>query len=80
LKDLADLPRVEDMAESLGIESSLLVERSPTEEQLPLSEPEAEPAAEESEIADADAADANEDATGDVDDDRSDEEPEPSVH
>ena len=40
LKDLSDLPRVEDMAESLGIESNLLVEQVPPEEQLPLSEPE----------------------------------------
>ena len=40
LKDLNDLPRVEDMAESLGIESSLLVERETPEEQMPLSEPE----------------------------------------
>jgi segregation and condensation protein B len=40
LKDLSDLPKVEDMAESLGIESSLLVEQTPPEEQLPLSEPE----------------------------------------
>ena len=40
LKDLSDLPRVEDMAESLGIESSLLVEQEAPEEQLPLSEPE----------------------------------------
>lgn len=39
LKDLGDLPKVEDMAESLGIESSLLVEQIPPEEQLPLSEP-----------------------------------------
>ncbi|MGC4082337.1 MAG: SMC-Scp complex subunit ScpB [Vicinamibacterales bacterium] len=39
LKDLSDLPKVEDMAESLGIESSLLVEQTPPEEQLPLSEP-----------------------------------------
>ena len=39
LKDLSDLPKVEDMAESLGIESSLLVEQAPPEEQLPLSEP-----------------------------------------
>ncbi len=43
LKDLSDLPRVEDMAESLGIESSLLVEQDALEEQLPLSEPEVEP-------------------------------------
>jgi len=40
LKDLADLPKVEDMAESLGIESRLLIEQTPPEEQLPLSEPE----------------------------------------
>jgi segregation and condensation protein B len=39
LKDLADLPKVEDMAESLGIDSPLLVEQMPPEEQLPLSEP-----------------------------------------
>ena len=39
LKDLSDLPKVEDMAESLGIESRLLVEQTPAEEQLPLSEP-----------------------------------------
>jgi segregation and condensation protein B len=42
LKDLGDLPKVEDMAESLGIESTLLVEQTPPEEQLPLSEPEAD--------------------------------------
>jgi segregation and condensation protein B len=42
LKDLSDLPKVEDMAESLGIESTLLVEQTPPEEQLPLSEPEAD--------------------------------------
>ncbi|MGE0448639.1 MAG: SMC-Scp complex subunit ScpB [Vicinamibacterales bacterium] len=35
LKDLADLPRVEDMAESLGIETGLL-ERAQAEEQLAL--------------------------------------------
>jgi len=40
LKDLSDLPKVKDMAESLGIESNLLVEQTPPEEQLPLSEPE----------------------------------------
>jgi segregation and condensation protein B len=39
LNDLADLPKVEDMAEALGIEGSLLVERLPTEDQLPLEEP-----------------------------------------
>ena len=42
LKDLGDLPKVEDMAEALGIEGGLLVEQMPAEEQLPLSEPDAE--------------------------------------
>jgi segregation and condensation protein B len=42
LNDLGDLPKIEDMAESLGIDSSVLIERTPTEEQLPLSEPESE--------------------------------------
>jgi segregation and condensation protein B len=40
LNDLADLPKVEDMAEALGIDSPLLVEQTPTEEALPLAEPE----------------------------------------
>src|SRR5262245_13008148 len=40
LNDLGDLPKVEDMAEALGIEHPLLVEQAPLEEQLPLSEPE----------------------------------------
>jgi segregation and condensation protein B len=40
LNDLADLPKVEDMAEALGFEPpALLVEQSPTEERLPLDEP-----------------------------------------
>lgn len=70
LKDLSDLPRVEDMAESLGIESSLLVEVTPPEEQLPLSEP------------DTDAGSYSEagsdpfDAPAEIEDD----EPGPSVH
>ena len=42
LNDLSDLPKVEDMAEALGIESPLLVEQAPLEEQLPLVEPEGE--------------------------------------
>ena len=42
LNDLADLPKVEDMAEALGIETPLLVERAPSEDQLPLDEPEIE--------------------------------------
>jgi segregation and condensation protein B len=40
LNDLSDLPKVEDMAEALGIETPLLVEQAPTEEALPLDEPE----------------------------------------
>ena len=43
LNDLRDLPKIEDMAEALGIEAPLLVEQSPSEEALPLEEPE-EPA------------------------------------
>ena len=38
LNDLTDLPKVEDMAEALGLES-ILVERTPSEEMLPLDEP-----------------------------------------
>jgi segregation and condensation protein B len=43
LKDLGDLPKIEEMAESLGIERTLLVEQTPTEDQLPLSEADSEP-------------------------------------
>jgi segregation and condensation protein B len=39
LNDLSDLPRIEDMAEALGIETPLLVERVPPEDMLPLEEP-----------------------------------------
>ena len=39
LNDLNDLPKVEDMAEALGIETPILVERAPSEDQLPLEEP-----------------------------------------
>ena len=49
LNDLSDLPKVEDMAEALGIEHPLLVEQAPLEEQLPLSEPEEEEAEHEGE-------------------------------
>src|SRR5207302_2129926 len=42
LNDLKDLPEVEDMAEALGLDSPVLVERTPREEELPLSEPEPE--------------------------------------
>ncbi len=40
LNELGDLPKVEDMAEALGIDAPLLVERSPAEDALPLEEPE----------------------------------------
>src|SRR5689334_16706130 len=43
LNDLTDLPKVEDMAEALGIEGTLLVERTPADDELPLDEPEVEP-------------------------------------
>src|SRR5919109_4837291 len=39
LNDLTDLPRVEDMAEALGLEAPILVEQTMREEDLPLSEP-----------------------------------------
>jgi segregation and condensation protein B len=39
LNDLADLPKVEDMAEALGLDAPILVEHTPREEELPLSEP-----------------------------------------
>ncbi len=42
LNDLTDLPKVEDMAEALGLEGPLLIERTPSEEMLPLDEPEEE--------------------------------------
>jgi segregation and condensation protein B len=47
LNDLSDLPKVEDMAEALGFEPPALVERTPSEELLPLDEPEAEAARKE---------------------------------
>ena len=43
LNDLSDLQKVEDMADALGFEPpALLVERTPSEESLPLDEPEDE--------------------------------------
>jgi segregation and condensation protein B len=42
LNDLTDLPRVEDMAEALGLDAPILTERTPSEEMLPLDEPEDE--------------------------------------
>ena len=42
LKDLTDLPKIEDMAEALGFDPpALLIEQAPSEETLPLEEPEA---------------------------------------
>src|SRR5438477_5131738 len=46
LNDLTDLPKIEDMAEALGIETPLLVEQRLPEDELPLEEP--DPDAEES--------------------------------
>ena len=40
LNDLTDLPKVEDMAEALGLDAPILIEQSPSEEMLPLEEPE----------------------------------------
>src|SRR6266513_3890582 len=42
LNDLNELPKVEDMAEALGFEPPLLVERTPSEDLLPLEEPDSE--------------------------------------
>jgi len=39
LNDISELPKVEDMAEAFGFEPPLLVERTPSEEMLPLDEP-----------------------------------------
>jgi segregation and condensation protein B len=38
LNDLTDLPKVEDMAEALGVEMPILVEQTPPEDLLPLEE------------------------------------------
>ena len=46
LNDLSDLPKVEDMAEALGLEAPILVEQTPREEELPLNEPDVEEHAE----------------------------------
>jgi len=42
LNDLTDLPKVEDMAEALGLDAPILVEQTPRDEDLPLAEPEEE--------------------------------------
>jgi segregation and condensation protein B len=39
LNDVSDLPRIEDMAEALGLETPILVEQTPAEEMLPAREP-----------------------------------------
>jgi segregation and condensation protein B len=39
LNDIGDLPKIEDMAEALGIDAPLLVEKTTAEEVLPLVEP-----------------------------------------
>jgi len=41
LNDLSDLPKVEDMAEALGLDRPLLVEQTPRDEDLPAVEPDA---------------------------------------
>ena len=38
LNEVSDLPKVEDMAEALGLDAPILVERTPSEDQLPLEE------------------------------------------
>ncbi len=38
LNDLSDLPKIEDMAEALGLDAPILVEQTPPEEMLPLEE------------------------------------------
>jgi segregation and condensation protein B len=49
LNDLTDLPKVEDMAEALGLDAPILIEQPTREEDLPLTEPEAgEPGGSES--------------------------------
>jgi hypothetical protein len=42
LNDLTDLPKVEDMAEALGLDAPLLVERPTAEDVLPADEPDTE--------------------------------------
>jgi len=42
LNDLNDLPKVEDMAEALGLDMPILVEQPAREEDLPIAEPEVE--------------------------------------
>jgi segregation and condensation protein B len=46
LNDVGELPKVEDMAEALGLEAPILVEQATQEDQLPLDEPDEEEAGE----------------------------------
>jgi segregation and condensation protein B len=43
LNELNDLPKVEDMAEALGLDAPLLIEKTSPEDRLPLDEPDVEP-------------------------------------
>jgi segregation and condensation protein B len=49
LNELSDLPKMEDMAEALGFDMPILVEQTPSEEALPLEEPEEPEESEEDE-------------------------------
>jgi segregation and condensation protein B len=49
LNDLNDLPKVEDMAEALGLEAPLLAEQPVSEDELPLTEPDPEEPVEDDE-------------------------------
>jgi segregation and condensation protein B len=42
LNDINDLPKIEDMAEALGLDAPILVEQAPSEEMLPVDEPDSE--------------------------------------
>lgn len=42
LNEIGDLPKVQDMVEAFGLETPLLVEQTPSEDLLPLEEPDAE--------------------------------------
>lgn len=47
LNDISDLPKVEDMAEALGLEAPILIEQTPPDDQLPLDEPDSDGSADE---------------------------------
>jgi hypothetical protein len=42
LNDLSDLPKVEDMAEALGLDTPILIEQATPDEALPVEEPDSE--------------------------------------